>query len=199
MGEQEQKPTAHFDEYQMFFESAERVTDRRINLNRTNYTICVAIITGVAFVGSWGLNQTEPQLRMFVFAVIAFVSAASVILCMGWLRQITDLKTLNNAKFEVLNRMASELQLIKYSGEPVPSFQPFEKEWDIITRSKGTTKILGFHALKGSTVEYVLPRSFMFLFFLIMVFSAYQALAHFDIPLESFVTLIKTIRTAVSS
>ena len=39
-----EKTKLSFEEFQLFYESTEKVTDRRLNANRWNYSICIAIL-----------------------------------------------------------------------------------------------------------------------------------------------------------
>jgi hypothetical protein len=184
----QQQEIINFSEYQMFFESAERVTDRRINLNRTNYTICVAIITGIGVAGSWALDKDNAEMKSAIFSIICLLCLSSVVLCLGWLRQITDLKLLNNAKFTVIGQM--ELQLFaSENGAPIPSFRPFDKEWSTLIASKGTSKLLGIRVLKGSFVEYILPITLISLFLFVFIYSVSQV--RFSSPENANVPITK--------
>ena len=175
MAEHDPNPLGLFDEYKLFFESAERVTDRRINLNRSNYTICIAIVTGMALGLNWALSATDPATFVYVCGAICFISLASILLCLGWTQQITDLKTLNHAKFDVLNSMASDLEFCDDGGNKIHSYEPFRKEWEIVESLNGTTSFLSFKVLKGSTVEFTLPWSFLILFVFTFLLSAWAA------------------------
>jgi len=41
-------PRFSFDEFKLYYDSTEKVTDRRLETNRWNYSICVAILVAVA-------------------------------------------------------------------------------------------------------------------------------------------------------
>jgi hypothetical protein len=48
-----------FEEYKLFYESTEKVTNRCLVANRWNYSICTAILVAIAVILNWGfLNQT---------------------------------------------------------------------------------------------------------------------------------------------
>lgn len=47
-----------FEEFKLFYESTERVTDRRIQTNRWNYSICIAILIAIASLAKWALSNS---------------------------------------------------------------------------------------------------------------------------------------------
>ena len=97
-----------FDEFKLFYESAEKVTDRRLATNSWNYSICIAVIGGVAVILQWSLSTP----MNFVVGVVAIIllCVMAAIFCLFWVGQIDDFKSLNNAKFAVLNEMAPHLE-----------------------------------------------------------------------------------------
>src|SRR2546421_7874977 len=98
------KPTegkkVSFDEFKLYYESTEKVTDRRLSANTWNYSICIAIVIAIAGIVKWSVGN--PVLYVGLTAVLVLCIMA-VLFCTLWLGQITDFKYLNNAKFKVLN------------------------------------------------------------------------------------------------
>lgn len=91
--------TSSFDEFKLYYESTERVTDRRLNTNRWNYSISVAILLAIAAIYSWSTSNRD---YFFLAALgIVLISALTAMFCVFWLRQIEDWKALNRAKFAV--------------------------------------------------------------------------------------------------
>jgi hypothetical protein len=141
------KSAAHklsFDEFKLYYESTEKVTDRRLETNRWNYSICIAMLVAIAVLARWSL--TTASLLWIGFASIATLSVMAVLFCALWVGQIRDFKKLNNAKFMVLNDMAPHLEFDPNNPGAVVSYCPFEKEW---------TKLNDLSALdEGREVEH---------------------------------------------
>lgn len=104
---QPQKPLA-FDEYRLVYDSAERVTDRRVELNRWNYSINVAILIAVAAIANWSFQN--PPLFWFATVAAGVLCLMAIFLCSLWIGQVRDMKLLNNAKFKVLEEMAPRVE-----------------------------------------------------------------------------------------
>ena len=93
-----------FEEFKLYYEATEKVTDRRLDTNRWNYSICVAMLVAIAVIMKWSLTTTS--LLWAGFAAVAILASMAVLFCAPWIGQIRDFKKLNNAKFSVLNEMA---------------------------------------------------------------------------------------------
>jgi hypothetical protein len=158
-----------FDEFKLFYESAEKVTDRRNAANRWNYSICIAILGAIAAIISWSLDK--PTFLMTGIVCVVLLAAMAALYCTLWVGQIRDLKELNNAKFTVINEMANFVSFGDGSNEKLISYKPFEKEWDALTKAKiaEEVKSINIIALKSSNIEYLIPKAFRILFVLIVV------------------------------
>src|ERR1700704_3656647 len=87
-----------FDEFKLFYESAEKVTDRRLETNRWNYSICVATLLATAVIANWSLKDGT---FFFVGGIAIFMfSTMAILFCALWVGQIRAFKQLNKAKFE---------------------------------------------------------------------------------------------------
>jgi hypothetical protein len=181
MSESSEHPCA-FDEFKLYYESTERVTDRRLAANRWNYSISIGMLLAIAAIFSWATNNIE----YFSLACLVIVVIASLafVFCLFWLRQVEDWKALNNAKFGVLNNMARKLEFEGPDGgtRSAQSFRPFEREWTALEGSKSTSKVRIFRlgrieALNASGAELFMPRAFMALF--ICIFAATLAMMLF--------------------
>jgi hypothetical protein len=156
-----------FDEYKLYYESTEKVTDRRLATNTWNYGLCSAILLAVAGLASWGMQQ--PVFRLVMIGAILMLASMGWLLCSLWIDQIRDFKELNSAKFEVLNSMAP---LIRFGADgALISARPFENEWKILEAKKATREVgtLNIIALRSSNAEFLVPRSFRWLYSLIVV------------------------------
>ncbi len=158
-----------FDEFKLFYESTEKVTDRRLSANTWNYSICIAIVVAIASIITWSAKNAPffyvGLLPIFVLSIMA------ILFCSLWTRQIADFKYLNNAKFKVLNDMAPHIEFDVSHPNQLTSFCPFEKEWQKMEEVKAAVEV-GQHkiiALKSSSIELFIPKAFKLLFSFINV------------------------------
>ena len=141
MAEKEDKTEAKTEsselvlQWQTCVESANVVSQRRDVINGLFVTLNLAVVTTVAAL--WGARA---------FALFA-VGAAS---CVSWLLYIISFKKLNKAKFDVINKMETQLPA-----------QPFKDEWDALVNDKWY--------IKGSTIEKVLPISFLIIYAALLI------------------------------
>jgi len=158
-----------FDEFKLYYESTEKVTDRRLSANTWNYSICIAIIIAIAGIVKWSAGN----IALFYVSLIAvlMLSIMAILFCSLWLGQITDFKYLNNAKFKLLNEMAPLIEFSVDHPNQITSFCPFEKEWKTLEEVKAAVEIgqRKIVALKSSNIEYFIPQAFRVLFFLISI------------------------------
>ena len=167
-----------FDEFKLFYESAEKVTDRRHETNRWNYSVCVATLLATAVIANWSLKD-----RTFFWVggiAIFMLSAMAILFCALWMRQIGDFKKLNNAKFGLLNDMAPRLEFDPDNPGKFEPFCPLEKEWKRLDELNATEEMLSVRivALKSSNIEYFIPRAFQVLFVAIFAVWLFIALKH---------------------
>jgi hypothetical protein len=165
------EPGCSFEEFRVYYESTELVSDRRIATTRWNYSVCVAVIGGVALLIKLALEKEA--FFALGLAAAALVAGIAAIFSYLWLRQIDDYKSLNNAKFSVLNEMAPRLRF-ETSGEPethsnaIKSFEPFQREWEALKQSRSLVEVRGSRlhlaALSASNIERFLPKCFLLLF-----------------------------------
>ncbi len=158
-----------FAEFKLYYESTEKVTDRRLDTNRWNYSACAAILVGIAAIIKWGVVSTE--LRWFGVGSVVLLCMMAILFCELWLAQIRDFKRLNDAKFDVLNRMAPLLDFDASQPGSVRSYRPFEREWERLKDEGAVDKVrkLNIIALKSSHMEQFIPRAFQFVFVAVIV------------------------------
>jgi len=149
-----------FEEFKLYYESTEKVTDRRIANNQWNYSVCVATIVAIALVWNWSTSN-----RGFAFlslTIVAGLSALGVLFSSFWIRQIADYKSLNAAKFTVLNNIAPNVAFSPPSQvEDVVSADPFKKEWELLEKMNALREVTSRNliALKASNIEFYLPKA----------------------------------------
>jgi hypothetical protein len=161
-----------FDEFKLYYESAEKVTERRLSANRWNYSVSTAVLITIGITLSWSSSHAS---FIFVSALGAlFLSAMAFFFCGYWIKQIDDFKALNTAKFAVLEKMAPKV-IFDQSVTPIAkSFEPFKKEWENMSAARAlqplpsrVDRALGALALKSTRQEYFLPQAFRALFVVI--------------------------------
>lgn len=153
-----------FEEFKLYYESTEKVTERRLSANTWNYSICIAIIIAIAGIVKW---STGYRLFFYVGLTAVFLLCVMAILfCSLWLGQILDFKYLNNAKFKILNDMAPHIEFDIAHPNEIISFTPFEKEWRELEEVKAAVEIgqRRIVALKSSNIEYFIPQAFRVVF-----------------------------------
>ena len=80
------------------------------------------------------LDEAEVLLHPFMepaqvqLAAVLLLAAMAVLFCQLWVAQIRDFKRLNDAKFDILNRMAPLLAFDSSGATPIYSFRPFERD-----------------------------------------------------------------------
>lgn len=158
-----------FEEFLLFYGSAEKVTDRRLDTNRWNYSVCTAIMIACAAILGWA--TTNPNLLAIALIAVFILSTMAILFCRLWIAQINDFKMLNNAKFKVLNQMAPKMHFSSKINDIRKSFLPFEKEWEALKKTKSTVEIkrTNIFALSSSNIEYLIPNAFIWLFIFVIV------------------------------
>ena len=56
---QSNEPKHSFDKFKLYYDSTEKVTDRRLDTNRWNYSICIAILVAIATITNWSLTNSK--------------------------------------------------------------------------------------------------------------------------------------------
>jgi hypothetical protein len=164
----------------MYYESTEKVTDRRLAMNSWNYGICTATIAAIAGLTAWAWPR--PEFRFFAAFVDSSLAAMGAIFCTLWIGQIRDFKSLNNAKFEVLNAIAPCVAFGKEDDGRV-SATPFAKEWAILQRRE-ETRVLEtpqIIALRSSSIEYLVPKAFRLIFIASIMVSCGVVVRNWDV------------------
>lgn len=173
MNQPPQQPKVSFQEFALYYQSTVEVTERRIAMNRWNYSVLTATLIAIAFVLDW---STDKQSHMFVGVCgIIILCLTAIVLCTYWVNQISDAKNLNAAKFEVLEQMAP---LVEFEGPAGPSmaksYEPFKREWSALQSAQALTSvqagaISNLKVLSASRAEYFIPKAFRALFVIILV------------------------------
>ncbi|HZH31745.1 MAG TPA: hypothetical protein VEY11_13360 [Pyrinomonadaceae bacterium] len=180
-----------FEEFKFYYETTDKVSDRRIALNQWNYTICSAIVVAVAAISSW----TIANLEFFAvgIGIVIILSIMAALFCSLWIGLIRDYKKLNNAKFDVLNEMASDVVFSSETNDTRVSYEPFKKEWDKLKQSEAVQEVSSINliALKSSNIEFLIPKAFRVLFFVIIFLAIVGAIVNRKVFTDSLSLTIK--------
>lgn len=141
-------PEFFYKQYEMMVASAERVTDRRLALSTFYVSLFTLALGAQTFLAGKMMSDSSPPLGENGWAQASLYSFffAGLVLCQVWRVQIAAYKTLNTAKFKVINEMEAQL--------PVAIFADEWKELQKGNRWSGL-----------ASVESWLPAFLLFLFF----------------------------------
>jgi hypothetical protein len=188
------RPQCSFDEFKLIYESAEKVTDRRLAKNSQNYSISVGVVLALAVIVNWSISN--PQYKYAGFTLVFALSVMASVYANLWLKQIIDFKSLNSAKFEVLNEMAP---LLKFNLEvdedkKIISYEPFKREWEILQSMNAlqTTGKQGLKALKSTNEELFVPNAFSIIFISTALISIFTIFCNLNKFIDSWKTLLFT-------
>ncbi len=123
------------DTYKLLIEMADRVSQRRQAANNFYLSVNTAIIGASAYISAVGQGSMN----------VLVVAVAGIAVCVLWQRNIESYKTLNEAKFHVINDIEKSLPLA-----------PFTVEWSYLDPDGDGKRHRPFHI-----VEIVVPRIFI--------------------------------------
>jgi hypothetical protein len=95
------------DIYKMLVDMADKVSQRRQNANNFYLSVNTAIIGASSYIALSGHE----------IANILFIAITGIGVCLIWLRNIESYKTLNEAKFKVINELERALPVSPYTVE----------------------------------------------------------------------------------
>ncbi|HSS41878.1 MAG TPA: hypothetical protein VLK37_04925 [Solirubrobacterales bacterium] len=116
----------HFlEQYKIFVETEERLVSRRQEENRFFLSVNALVLTVLSFLLKEGISDKAAWVGIFLLA------GAGLTLCYAWFRIIDSYKTLNQAKFAVINRFEEHLPARMFGAEwddaEARDYQPFTK------------------------------------------------------------------------
>ena len=106
------------EQYKLYVEMADRVSQRRDQSNRFYVTIVSALAAIVVIIARFGVPENGALLETGFLIIGLFGLALSVV----WHFNIRSYRTLNSAKFDIINRIEKQLP---YAG--------YNEEWDILS------------------------------------------------------------------
>lgn len=134
------------EQYKLYVEMADKISERRQAANTYFFTVCTALITalGVVWPKSDGLMGT------FWFVAVA---VAGILLSVFWNRSLWSYRNLNGAKFKVVHALERML--------PV---RPYDTEWEALGRGEDKVRYWPL-----SHIETRVPWVFGFIFLTIAI------------------------------
>lgn len=135
------------EQYKLFVESADRVSQRRTSANNYLLTVNAFLVTLCGLAASLAANETW----------LVVVAAAGVLVCITWLVLIRSYGNLNTAKFKVIYELEEHLPAAI-----------FGREWDYAQRGEGK-------AYKPLThIEPYIPLVFAILYIVLAAFALFD-------------------------
>lgn len=116
------------DIYKLMVEMADRVSQRRQAANNFYLSINTVLVGGSSFLKTLAPNSVT----------LAILAVAGFAICALWHQNIQSYKTLNGAKFGVINEI--ETRLVE---------QPFHAEWAILDPDGDGKRHKSFHKIEG--------------------------------------------------
>lgn len=144
-----------FEQYKLFVETAEKVSERRINNNSYYLTLNSFLIGIIGFIIS---NRSNFLLNSFIFILFLFSGG---LICLYWLILIDNFKKLNSGKFKVIHEIEKLLPL-----------KLFYYEWDILGRGQDK-KLYSEH----SRAEKSIPVIFLLLYLIFIIVILYEGVS----------------------
>ena len=113
------------EQYKVFVETEERLVSRRQEENRFFLSVNALVLTVLSFLLQQGISDRASWAGVFVLGV------AGLTLCFAWHTIIASYRTLNQAKFDVINSFEAVLPARMFGAEweaaQALSYQPFTK------------------------------------------------------------------------
>ena len=114
--------------YKLLVEMADRVSQRRQAANSFYLSVNTLLVGGSAYLGT-----LQPNLLNVIV-----ISVAGIAICALWVMNIVSYKTLNEAKFGVINDI--ETRMVE---------QPFHDEWSRLDPDQDGKRHRPFHKVEG--------------------------------------------------
>lgn len=148
------------EQYKLYVEMADRVSQRRDQSNRFYVTIVSALAAIVVVIARFGLpaggaNGALSDIGFLAIGLFGFALSGV------WWLNIRSYRDLNSAKYKIIGKIEKQLPFAGYS-----------EEWDILRHPEGRKPYLQL-----TRVEQYVPLIFMALFALLIAYSIYLLIA----------------------
>jgi hypothetical protein len=133
----------HFlEQYKIFVETEERLVSRRQEENRFFLSVNALMLTVISFLFKQGVHDRAAWLG------IAILAGAGLVLCYAWMRTIQSYRTLNKAKFAVIDSFETVLPARMFGAEweaaQARNYQPFTRIEERVPAVFGLLHLIGF-------------------------------------------------------
>ena len=135
-----------FEQYKLYIESAEKISDRRQKTNEFFLGINTALVTGIGFL----ITQVKDKDISLLLFLACFLGGTIAYL---WYRILKSYKGINSGKFKVIHLVEKRLPLSLY-----------ETEWEILEKGKNKDNYWPF-----SHIELIVPKIFIVTYFLLFI------------------------------
>ena len=189
-GSPDPKSEYSFEEYRMQFEAAERVTDRRLNMNGRNRSYYITLVAATALAFNWAVaNQRYVYIAL---AGIGLVSLIAIVYSIYWSAQVKDLKRLNSAKFTTLAQMAPQVVFDSINHPHMRLYDTFSAEWTLLEKAGGlqSRRGKGIQSLRATNAELFEIYAVRAVFTLFFVASLAPIVLHWSQVATSLETLL---------
>ena len=112
----EKYPDHFLEQYKLYVEMADRVSQRREQSNRFYVTLLAALAALLVVVARFVLAEEGTEVA-FLTGVVLICSVFGAALSVIWWVNIRSYRELNSAKFTIINRMEQQLPAAGYSDE----------------------------------------------------------------------------------
>ena len=132
------------EQYKLYVEMADRISNRRQAANSFFLSVNTAIIALVGYLNSGSKAPSE-----FYF----LVSISGIVLCFMWYKLLCSYKNMNSVKFKVIQEIEAQLP-----------FAPYYMEWEKLGKGKKSKLYLPF-----TRVEMFIPWVFLAIHFVFVL------------------------------
>lgn len=153
-------PDHLLEQYKLYVEMADRISQRREQSNRFYVTIVSALAAIVVVIARFGVpaDAANGALSHIGFLAIGLFGLALSII---WLFNIRSYRALNSAKFVIINEIEKQLPFAGYT-----------EEWNILRPPSGSPSYLQL-----TRVEQFVPAIFATLFLLLTIYAIFLLIA----------------------
>ncbi|MHA1195166.1 MAG: RipA family octameric membrane protein [Promethearchaeota archaeon] len=141
------------EQYKLYVEMADRVSNRRNNSNIFYVSLLSSILALFMFIIE---HKIIPDFSIFNFFLL-LIGMISVSLSITWFFNIRSYEQLNSVKFDIIHNMEKELP-----------YQCYKKEWDLIKGEEGDKKK---KYLRVTKIEQSVPFIFIILYTSLLIYS----------------------------
>lgn len=135
----------YFEQYKLFVDSAEHVSDKRMSANNYFLTINTALVSmiGLSISSDFFSNQSW---------FVRIISLMGILICLIWFFVVVSHKQLNTGKYQLIHKLEKKLPI-----------KLFDEEWEILGSGKNLWKYLPL-----SHVEMGVPILFGLLYVILL-------------------------------